>query len=196
MSGAAASGAAINTSPNFADNANATGVPTNYTNWSNGSGTRVTGIAPQPYAFTLVGSAADECGIAQALLGRISTGWHVFEADITLVSGALTGSGMYMDWDGGGVALGFATDKEVSGSVIGAGTTGTRYKFRKLVQITAGTTYNNLYAMSHWSGHDRRRLTSSLPMLQSPATRLRRLASTAPRRRPTPTSPRLWARAP
>lgn len=75
------------------------------------------------------------------------------EADVTLVSGALTGAGVYVDWDGGGAQLSFSTDVDTSGAVIGAGTTGKLYKFRKLVQLTAGTTYNGLYAMSHWAGH-------------------------------------------
>jgi hypothetical protein len=150
--GAASGGPAINTSPNFADNANATGVPTNWTNWVGGSGTRVTGIAPQPYAFTLAGGAGASAGIYAPLTGRMTTGWHVIEADVTLVSGAFTGAGVYTDWDGSGVTLAFSTDVDINGSVVGAGTTGILYKFRKLIQATAGATYNGMYVMSHWDG--------------------------------------------
>ncbi|OYW77687.1 MAG: hypothetical protein B7Z37_03090 [Verrucomicrobia bacterium 12-59-8] len=143
----------INSSPNFADNANATGLPTNWTNWSYGYlATRVTGIAPQPYAVQLDGTAGDNVGIVQSLLGRISTGWHVLEADVTLNSGAFGAAGLYTDWDSGGAAINFASDLDTNGGAPGAGTTGRLYKFRKLVQVTAGTTYQNLYCMSHWNG--------------------------------------------
>lgn len=147
-------GNAINPSPDFADNTNATGLPTNWGDWSWGGtdGVRVTGLAPQPYAYQQAGRAGDASGIAQQLLGKVTAGWHVLEADVTLVSGALTGSGAYTDWDGGGTGVGFATEPDITGSVIGAGTTGRLYKFRKLVQVTLGSTYQNLYAMSHWAG--------------------------------------------
>lgn len=143
----------INSSATFADNANATGVPTNWNNWENGSGTRVSGISPQPYAFQLVGGAGASAGIYGPLTGRIATGWYVIEADVTLNSGALTGAGVYIDWNDGGVSLTFSTDVDINGAVIGAGTTGQLYRFRKLVQVTKSTTFNGMYAMSHWAGH-------------------------------------------
>jgi hypothetical protein len=81
----------------------------------------------------------------------------VLEADVTLVSGALTGAGLTINSDPGGVyseySVVFATDPDTNGSVIGAGTTGRLYKFRKLVQITRGDTYTNIFAMSHYSSH-------------------------------------------
>ena len=48
--------------------------------------------------------------------------------------------------------LTFATDLDTNGSAPGVGTVGRLYKFRKLVQVTAGSTYNTFYAMSHWNG--------------------------------------------
>jgi len=153
----AASGAAVNTSPNFADNANATGIPTNWFEWTNAAadGTRQTGIAPQPYAYQQAGRAGENGGVYQPMFGRFSAGWHVIEADITLVSGALTGAGVLLNADPGGAYteyhLTFATDADVNGTVIGAGTTGQLYKFRKLVQVGRGDTYNHIYAMSHYT---------------------------------------------
>ena len=149
----------INTSATFADNTVTTGVPTNWANWANATGgTRVTGIAPQPYAFTLAGGAAANAGIQQVITGRLSAGWHVLEADITLVSGALTGAGVLLNGDPASVyteyPLNFATDPDVTGSVVGAGTTGRLYKFRKLINVPViGAASNILYAMSHYPTH-------------------------------------------
>lgn len=151
---AAGSQGSINSSATFADNANATGVPTNWYDWSGAAAntTRVTGVAPQPYAITVVGPAGVEVGIGQSLLGRTTSGWHVLEADITLNSGALTGAGVLINWDGGGASISFVADTDINGSVAGAGTAGQTYKFRKLVQIVAGTTYSTLHPMTHWNG--------------------------------------------
>jgi hypothetical protein len=157
--GGAASGPAINSSPNFADNANATGVPTNWANWTNGSGTRVTGIAPQPYAFTLAGGAGAQAGISQFRAGALTKGFYVIEADVTLNSGAFTGAGVWVDWQvatvGAGAAVVFATDPDVTGSAVGAGTTGRLYRWRKLVEVPGvpDNGHTSIYAMSHWDGH-------------------------------------------
>jgi len=154
---ASGSQGSINSSATFADNLNATGVPTNWIDWANatGAGTRVTGIAPQPYAFRLPSGAGASAGIRQILSGRISTGWHVLEADITLNSGTLTGAGLLLNSDPAGgyteYLLNFSTDKDTNGSVIGAGTAGTLYKFRKLVQSAVGVTQSSIYAMSHYT---------------------------------------------
>ena len=154
---ASGSQGSINSSATFADNLNATGVPTNWIDWANatGAGTRVTGIAPQPYAFRLSSGAGASAGIRQILSGRISTGWHVLEADITLNSGALTGAGLLLNADPASAyteyLLNFSTDKDTNGSVIGAGTAGTLYKFRKLVQSAVGVTQSSIYAMSHYT---------------------------------------------
>lgn len=156
---AAGSQGSINSSATFADNANATGVPTNWGNWENGSGTRVTGLAPQPYAFTLVGGAGANAGISQYRPGSLTKGFYVLEADVTLNSGALTGAGVWFDWlvstVGTGAGLVFSTDPDVSGSAPGAGVTGRLYRFRKLVEVPGvpDNGHTTLYAMSHWSGH-------------------------------------------
>lgn len=71
---------------------------------------------------------------------------------MTLNSGALTGAGVYLDWNGGGDILSFSVDTDINGAVIGAGTAGQLYRFRKLIQVTKGSSYNGMYAMSHWSG--------------------------------------------
>lgn len=132
-------------------------MPTGWNDWTGGAAntTRVTGIAPQPYAVTIVGPAATNCGILQNIHGRISTGWHVLEADVTLVSGALTGAGVFLNADvGGGYAeyqIIFSTDVDTNGSVVGAGTVGQLYKFRKLVQTTVGSTYTQIFAAAHYS---------------------------------------------
>jgi len=153
---ASGSQGSINSSATFADNTVTSGIPTNWFDWSSGtSSTRVTGIAPQPYAVTILGGAGVNGGIYQPMHGRVSTGWHVLEADVTLNSGALTGAGLLINSDPATVytevPLIFSTDTDINGSVVGAGTTGRLYKFRKLVQITVGDTYTHIYAMSHYT---------------------------------------------
>jgi hypothetical protein len=157
---AAGSQGSINSSATFADNTVTSGVPTNWTDWSNGSGcTRVTGIAPQPYAFTLVGGAGANAGVRQYISGALTKGFYVLEADVTLNSGALTGAGVWFDWlvatVGTGAGLVFATDPDVTGTAVGAGTTGRLYRFRKLVEVPGAPDngHTTIYAMSHWSGH-------------------------------------------
>ena len=156
---ASGSQGSINSSATFADNANATGVPTNWANWTNGSGTRVTGIAPQPYAFTLAGGAGAQAGISQFRAGALTKGFYVIEADVTLNSGAFTGAGVWVDWQvatvGAGAAVVFSTDPDVTGAAVGAGTTGRLYRWRKLVEVQGvpDNGHTSIYAMSHWDGH-------------------------------------------
>lgn len=134
-------------------------MPTNWQDWATGSGcTRVTGIAPQPYAVTIPGGAGIDQGIQQYIGGRITQGWHVIEADITLVSGALTGAGVHLNWGpSSGINnsnnLSFVGDLDVTGVAPGAGTTGQLYKFRKLVNVNSASDISFLYCMSHWSGN-------------------------------------------
>jgi hypothetical protein len=148
----------INSSATFADNANATGVPTNWSDWqSGGDCSRVTGIAPQPYAVTIPGAAGFNAGIQQALDGRITQGWHVIEADVTLNSGAFTAAGVHLNWGpSGGINnsfnLTFANTEDVTGVAPGSGTTGRLYKFRTLININTACDLSYIYCMSHWNG--------------------------------------------
>ncbi len=155
---ASGSQGSINSSATFADNANATGVPTNWDFWENSSGcTRVTGIAPQPYAVTIPGGAAINQGIRQYIGGRITQGWHVLEADVTLNSGSFIGAGVHLNWGpSGGINNSFnqtfASREDVTGVAPGSGTSGRLYKFRTLININTACDQSFLYCMSHWEG--------------------------------------------
>ncbi len=144
--------------PSFADFPTATGVPTGWVNWSNGSGTRVTGEIGT-YAYDRAGGAGSNAGISQdGQAGSVvQNAWFVIEAHVKLIAGAFTGSGvLFKVLNNAGsslqdLTLNFATDKDSTGAVIGAGTTGKIYRFAKLVRATnASSDKFTLYALTHW----------------------------------------------
>lgn len=147
----------LNKNPTFNDYPTTTGVPTNWTNNSNGSGTRITGETGL-YAYQLNGGAGAAASIyGDGIAGGIvQNAWFVIEAHVKLLSGALTGAGVTLRalTSGGATAqdltLAFATDASSTGAVVGAGTTGKTYRFAKLVQVTAATADKaRLFVASH-----------------------------------------------
>lgn len=149
----------------FADYATTPGVPGGWVSWVSGAtGVRVAGQV-SPYGYQLAGPAGADSGIQQsdaqaAALGAINSGaWFVLEADVTLVSGALTGAGVRLAGRDASSALTaetadivFSTDKDSTDAVVGAGVVGKTYRFRKLVQLNhASTAKATLYARSHSS---------------------------------------------
>jgi hypothetical protein len=151
--------AALNLNPIFAIWPTTT-FPTNWQDWTNGvaNTSKVTGPI-SPYAVQINGVAGSDTGIGSSTSFSLTpNGWYVIEADIELVSGALTAAGVWVslsDSSGayiGDVAINFATDPDIAGATNGAGVAGTSYKYRKLVQVTPSTTSSgNIYAMAHSS---------------------------------------------
>lgn len=139
-------------------------VPAAWVNIANTSlGYRVTD--PQGgYAWRLPAAAGAEtyCGQSTSSFSSAQyvkqNDYVVFEGDVTLNSGTLVGSGvlLYISNSGGTTVqqdyIRFAVDKDMSGTVVGNGVAGTRYRFQKLMKITDAAAYGcQLYVMSHWS---------------------------------------------
>ncbi|MDO1559832.1 hypothetical protein Q0812_10380 [Brevundimonas sp. 2R-24] len=156
--------ASINKNPVFADYP-ASGYPAKWGAWSMPA-TYHSRVAGQisPYAIRLIGAAGFDVGIQQSSTDAgsslaIQPGWYIAEADVTLVSGALTGAGVYVEaWNAAGSAVAqsfsfpFSTTPDISDAAPGAGTTGRTYRFRRLFQVTASSAFQLvIYAMSHWS---------------------------------------------
>jgi hypothetical protein len=120
--------------------------------------TRVLGKVT-PFAMTLTGDANGQSWISQdvpAAKSLVSLNQYcVIEADITLTSGALTGGGVMFRVYGGtteDIKLNFSTDVTTSNAVVGTGTVGQTYSYRKLVQVTQATGAGfRVYAMAHWT---------------------------------------------
>lgn len=159
---------AVNANPTFQSFGGAyTGLPAGWSDWENGSTTTNTRDASGAWNAGIAGLAVTDGGVAAYLGGASATnpawpgvGFYVLEADIYLSSGALTGAGVYVQFDDVTFAtqietalLDFTTDPDISGTVRGAGVAGARYQFKKLVQSKnpAGVAAV-LYAMSHWDG--------------------------------------------
>jgi uncharacterized protein (TIGR02217 family) len=165
-----ASAYALNANPKFArTGAPVTGVPYLWNNWNDGAATinsndgagvawaEIRGQAAQSGGvYTLIGGNTPATG-SQAFPGQ---GWYILEADFNLISGALTGAGMRVEFDDAAYGttyesanLTFSTDPDIFGAVNGAGTVGNRYRYNKLVQVRNPLSVAAaLYAMSHWSG--------------------------------------------
>lgn len=158
--GAALSGGSAVKNPNFAFYTNATGGADDWRTAQTAGITRVPGKI-SPYAMRIPGAAGAESYAMQVVGGpadqRASTGqWWVIEADVELDSGALTGAAVLFrpKNSGGGTVqssyVAFATEKDSTGAVVGAGAVGRSYSFSKLVQITgANAHYFELYPMAH-----------------------------------------------
>ena len=94
-------------------------------------------------------------GIDAGMFG--GPGWYVMEADVTLVSGSLVGSGLYCaayNADGNAQAIGYGHFPESSangGGAPGAGQEGARYRFAILVDFNApGTRSFRFHPMVVW----------------------------------------------
>lgn len=119
----------------------------------------------------LAGGAGAEAGVYQlSPVGTVRpSGYYILEAEVTLVSGALTGAGIYFvaaDASNNGITSHFLTftTEPISNVVQGVGTVGRRYRFTKLIQAGSGSTITRgiLYAMSHWGTHGSTAAANSL----------------------------------
>lgn len=149
----------INPNGDFVDWGN-TELPTNLVKWQTGTVTRHTGVAGDEIGFAVAGG--QEGGFAwenNVLPKPIGGRWYVFEADFTLVSGSLDGSGLLVYVDDGVAPtpikqgeLHVAFKKE-----FGAGVVGSNYRYRskpfKLTDSTASTRMI-IHAMNHWVGFE------------------------------------------
>lgn len=151
MESKAGSNGAINVNPTFAQYTNAIGPADgwNYDNQTNGGATRVAGETGG-YAVQLASSANTSAYSAQQLGGVAANSYWVIEADVKLNAGTLSGAGVLFR-AGPDYRIVFSTDRDNSDTVVGAGTVGQTYRFRKLVQMTAAATGSALWYMSHWS---------------------------------------------
>lgn len=137
----------------------ATTFPTSWVDGTNGAAntTKVTGQI-SPNAMKLVGGASTSVS-NKTPVAIMYPGYYVLEADVKLVSGGLTGSGLKLlaqTAASGALTtyfLNFATDLATNDLVIGAGTPGVTYRFRKLIQVTDATSTNGvLSACAHDAG--------------------------------------------
>jgi hypothetical protein len=111
-----------------------------------------------PFAMTLSAAAGANSWVSQdipAAKSLVSVNqWCVIEADLTLAAGTLDGAGILFRVYGGtteDITLKFAQDVTSSGAVVGSGTVGQTYTYRKLVQVTQATGAGfRVYAMAHW----------------------------------------------
>ncbi|MBH0112703.1 phage tail protein [Novosphingobium sp. YJ-S2-02] len=147
----------MNPNPMFADWLDGATYPTRWADWSGGAATisRIAGEV-SPYAVRLGSVANDNRGISQTganAPAALSAGdWVVIEADIKLNSGSLIGAGVLLrGTNTGECRLVFATDPDTKGNTIGAGSSGSVYRFRKLIQMPSGTNTAALFLMNHWS---------------------------------------------
>jgi hypothetical protein len=151
---------AINKNPTFSVWSGASGTfPEDWSEWHNGtSNTKVAGsISPNAYRQSHTAGATNY-GVHQSLDGKMTQGWYVFEADITLNSGVLTGSGMYLHYGPTGSitnshTFSFAAEADIDGAVNGVGVAGRRYRYAKLVQLvnTAGSA--QMFLMTNWDNY-------------------------------------------
>lgn len=151
MESKAGGNGAISVNPTFAQYANTTGTPDGWTydNQTNGGATRVAGETGG-YAVQLASSANTSAYAGQQLPGVAANSYWVIEADVKLNVGTLSGAGVLFR-AGPDYRIVFSTDKDNTDTVVGAGTVGQTYRFRKLVQMTAAATGSALWYMSHWS---------------------------------------------
>ena len=151
---------AINKNPTFSTWSGASGtLPEDWGEWSNGtSNTKAVGsISPNAYRQSHT-AGATSYGVQQSLDGKMTQGWYVIEADVTLNSGVLTGSGMYFHYGPTGSitnshTFNFATEADIDGAVNGVGVVGRRYRYAKLVQLvnTAGSA--QIFLMTNWDNY-------------------------------------------
>ena len=147
---------AINKNPNFGSWSGT--LPDDWADWVNGTAniTKTTGdLSPFAYRQTNPAGAVNY-GMTTTLNGRMSQGWHVLEAEVTLNSGALWGGSVHLNWGVSEITnsetIHFAADADITGSVVGAGTVGRRYRFSKLLNIAVVPNLCNIYLMTSWEG--------------------------------------------
>ena len=121
--------------------------------------TKVAGLNGSPNALRQASNLTSECGLRTDVSPSAGGEYAVIEADFTLVSGSLVGAGILCQTlNSGGASAGntfsqaFATVKDASGTVRGAGVAGQTYRYRLLANLKAATvaTYR-LYGMTRYS---------------------------------------------
>jgi hypothetical protein len=139
-----------------------TGYPPGWSNWSNGSGTAVTGEAGGS-AYQQVGGAGSQTGILQFSADNTAKpgDYFVMEARVRLDAGTLVGAGV-LDAQSNSAASAiiyqqapiiFSTWPDVNGNVIGNGVVGQTYSFSRLMQFNHAPVKRALvYAMTHYDG--------------------------------------------
>lgn len=142
-------------------------LPATWSQWSGTAGTtyaKVAGINGSPNAVKVGSAAGDPAGIVQTGNGAIgATGgeYLVMEADVRLVSGSMVGAGLYVErynaagsaQTGAALTYNFATEKDASGVVRGAGVVGQTYRFSKLVDARAADTAQYVvFALTRFGG--------------------------------------------
>ncbi len=142
-------------------------LPATWSQWSGTAGTtyaKVAGINGSPNAVKVGSAAGDPAGIVQTGNGAFgATGgeYLVMEADVRLVSGSMVGAGLYVErynaagsaQTGAALTYNFATDKDASGVVRGAGVAGQTYRFSKLVDARAADTAQYVvFALTRFGG--------------------------------------------
>lgn len=156
--------ASINSNPVFALYPTTPGFPTGWSGDTLGANpTRVAGNI-SPYAARTVGAAGAFAYMAQteasspglALAALRQNMYLMLEAEVTLVSGALTGAGVLFYATNASYAtttvLKFGSHVDITGAVVGAGTTGKTYRFSRLIRLTdASFSAGYLYACTHHS---------------------------------------------
>ena len=147
---------AINKNPTFASWTGT--LPDDWVDWSNGT-TNLTKVSGDrsPFAYRQTNPAGNlNYGIQQIMSGKMTLGWYVLEAEVTLNSGSLTGAAVHLNWGVSAVTnsdqIVLTADPDNTGSVVGAGTVGRRYRFSKLINITVVPNISVLYAMTTWQG--------------------------------------------
>ena len=144
----------------FADWPDGQVLPSNFIPWV-GAGnviSRVAGAVSQ-YAARITGPSGAQAGFRQDFTAR-GDAWYVIEGDVTLVSGAFAGAGIFAQSEradgttiAGSPVLPFFTSPDETGVVVGSGVVGDRYRFTHLFRSHGDTTEIRVFAMSHWVGH-------------------------------------------
>jgi hypothetical protein len=139
----------LNSNPQFL-NFPGTTSPADWIVDAGSAGTRVAGEKTNAYAWQVVVAAAGDSGYARQVIPSgsvVTNAYLVLEADVQLVAGSLAGSGLQIGTTGN-FRLAFAIDPDSKQGVVGAGTVGNTYRFRKLLRIT-GTELDYFYAINN-----------------------------------------------
>lgn len=153
---------ALSKNPDFNVYTTTPGAPDTWTVISGANPTRQQPGAVGQYAVRVNGGAAAEAGIGQGTpwTGFAGPGWYVVEVVAKVQTGALTGAGVQLAGytndtyasQTEAASLVLSTDPDTTGAVLGAGTAGTVYKWRKLVQLKLSTSVSaRVEAFAHKS---------------------------------------------
>ncbi|TXG77754.1 hypothetical protein E6Q11_02235 [Candidatus Dojkabacteria bacterium] len=131
--------------------------PAEWINWVTGTGirTRIAG-AIGGYALREQVAAGQNMGIQCTPAGTAGQtgGWFVLTAEVTLEAGDLIGSAMYINRSvGGGFSFPLSGEIDpITGTSIGAGTVGRKYRISRIFQLAAGTNVSQFILMTGWEG--------------------------------------------